>query len=34
MNSGASEASVDGGIQPGKRRQVFPASGNRSATFR
>lgn len=34
MNSGASEGSLDGGIQAGKRRQVFPASGNRSATFR
>lgn len=33
-NSGATEVSLDGGIQPGKRRQVFPASGNRSATFR
>lgn len=32
MNLGASEAGGD--LQPGKRRQVFPASGNRSATFR
>ncbi|GLJ17682.1 hypothetical protein SUGI_0308520 [Cryptomeria japonica] len=33
ISSVARESSADD-IQPGKRRQVFPASGNRSATFR